>query len=115
MTMKSNLTELIKTGIGGSIPKATAEKLAPQISEYLIRSGMVIVLPHKLESDVWCLVTPCGDCDDRVPYEECLSCNKWKIEKLPFDLEMVDEWGKYVFPTKEEAEEALMEKQKNEN
>lgn len=110
--MKSNLKELVKDAIGGTLPRSTGESIAERIAESLIRSGKVIVLPHKLDSDVWCLVTPCGDCDDHIPFEECQSCNKWKVERMKFDLEMVDCWGEDVFPTEEEAKQALKEKVK---
>ena len=109
--MINKLTEMIKTGINGNLPKATAEKIAPKIAESLIKSKKVIVLPCEENTAGWCLVTPCGGCEEEElslrGIEHCQQCRKLVIEKLPFSLDMVHEVGEYVFMTEEEAIEKL--------
>lgn len=81
-------------------------------ANYLIANN-VIVLPHALGSKVWCLGQPCGGCEcyneplTEEFIERCRKCDKWEIVEYEFDYELIPEWGKLVFPTREQAEEAL--------
>lgn len=84
-------------------------------ADHLLANG-VIVLPHALGSKVWCLGQPCGGCEccnepmTEEFIERCRTCNKWEIGECEFDYELIPEWGKHVFPTRELAEEALRKK-----
>lgn len=85
------------------------------IADHLLANG-VIVLPDKLGTKVYCLAQPCGGCPGNNEnltvelIEQCKKCNRWEVIYCDFDYELIPEWGKYVFATKEEAEQALKEK-----
>lgn len=95
--------------------KIAEEKDCPQpheVADYLLENG-VIVLPVAVGVNVWCLAQPCGGCSCyNEPMKEefvevCRNCDKWEIIECDFDYELISEFGKTVFPTKEEAEQAL--------
>lgn len=103
---KDRLVELISSKIC-----ATTYELEG-IAEHLLANG-VIVLPYALGEKVYFLGQPCGGCEcfnepmTEEFIEKCRRCDKWEIGECSFDYELIPEWGKYVFPTKEQAEEAL--------
>ena len=82
------------------------------IAEHLLANN-VLVLPHAIGEKVWCLGQPCGGCEcfnepmTEEFIERCRKCDKWEICECEFDYELIPEWGKYVFPTKVLAKEAL--------
>ena len=92
-------------GDGGMLYKACNNK---QLAETLIANN-AIVLPAKLGSKVFAVMTPCGGCEkakfDNDEIKECKSCRKHQIAEIEFALDLVESWGKYVFATREEAEE----------
>lgn len=85
------------------------------IADYLLANN-VLVLPHVLGEKVYCLAQPCGGCKcynepmTKEFIEICQKCDKWEIGVCEFDYELIPEWGESVFPTKEQAEEALRKK-----
>ncbi len=93
----------------------TAEDCASCLADYLLANS-VIVLPHALGEKVYCLAQPCGGCKcyNEPMTEEfieiCQRCDKWEIGVCDFDYELIPEWGKSVFPTEEQAKEALNKK-----
>ena len=95
---------------GGVIIKSCSNK---QLAETLL-ANRVLVLPCALGEKVWCLIQPCGGCEcynepmKEEFIEQCRTCDKWEIGECEFDYELIPEWGEYVFPTKEQAEEALV-------
>ena len=84
-------------------------------ADYLLQNN-VLILPHALGEKVWCLGQPCGGCEcfnepmTEEFIERCRKCDKWEIGECEFDYELIPEWGESVFPTKEQAEEALRKK-----
>lgn len=81
-----------------------------------ILANNVLVLPYALGSKVWCLGQPCGGCEcfnepvTEEFIERCRKCDKWEIGECEFDYELIPEWGELVFPTREQAKEALRKK-----
>lgn len=79
------------------------------VADYLLVNG-VIVLPVEIGVKVWCLAQPCGGCHCyNEPMKEefieiCRSCDKWEIIECDFDYDLISEFGKTVFATREEAE-----------
>lgn len=102
--------------MGGVIIESCSNK---QLAETLL-ANRVLVLPCTLGEKVWCLMQPCGGCEcynepmKEEFIEQCRKCDKWEISECEFDYELIPEWGEYVFPTKEQAEEALRKKLKKE-
>lgn len=94
--------------------KAMHEKLKRY--EDLIEQGRIIELPCKVGDTVYCLATPCGGCEcyndvmceDFI--ERCRNCTSWEIIECKFSMDLYDEFGKTVFLTREEAEQALEER-----
>lgn len=86
------------------------KRLYDKLKEYedLEEQGLLVKLPIQLGKPVYILE------DDWQPDESCPE-NEWMFKcvkyalPLPFELWMVDEWGKSVFPTEEEAEKKLVE------
>ena len=66
---------------------------------------LMIVLPVAEGTEVWCIGS-CGElCDN---WMECEDCKEHEIVfSTNFDRNMVEQWGKTVFATEPEAEEAL--------
>ena len=88
---------------------------AEGIAKFLLENN-VIKLPVAIGVSVWVLGQPCGGCqyfnepmqEDFI--KECQQCKKWEVEQCCFDYDLIPEFGKLVFFTKEEAEKALAEK-----
>ena len=84
-------------------------------ADHLIKNN-VIVLPHVIGEKIFCLAQPCGGCKCfKEPMQEdfietCQKCDKWEICECKFDYDLIPEWGKLVFPTRELAKEALRKK-----
>ena len=84
---------------------------------YFKDKSKFIELPCKVGDIVWCIGTPCGGCEcyNEVMKEEfiekCRKCAKVEIIECKFDYELIEEFGKTVFLTKEEAEQALRSQQ----
>ena len=85
------------------------------IADHLLAHG-VIVLPCKVVDTVYGIAQPCGGCKafNEVMTEEylkmCQKCDRFEIIEVKFDYELIPEWGKTVFLTKEQAEKALAER-----
>lgn len=90
---------------------------AESLAKFLIENN-VVILPCAIDTKVWCLSQPCGGClcfNETMKeefIEKCQKCEKWEIVECKFDYEMVLDYGKFVFATKEEAKRALAEKLK---
>lgn len=88
-------------------------------ADHLLAGG-VIVLPCEIEQEVYCISQPCGGCkyyNEPVTEEfinQCRECERYEIIKCGFDYDLVPEFGKTVFPTKEEAERALSQRKEDE-
>ena len=105
------------------------ENLIKLLKEILLKSGKPsfediadailaddwIKLPNKLGCEVWVLGQPCGGCPEynepvtEESIEKCRQCNKWEIGTCKFDYELIEDWGKLVFATEDEAKERLKE------
>ena len=96
--------------MGGVLFEACSNK---EIAERLLATKRMIVLPAKIKSKVWGILTPCGGCEcynepmKEEYIERCRKCEKRAVEELEFDYDLIPEWGKSVFSTKEEAEEEI--------
>lgn len=80
---------------------------------------LYIKLPCKVGTKVYALATPCGGCEHyNLSLEQslkiCRNCEKREIAECTFDNELIDEFGKTVFLTREDAEKKL-EELKNEH
>ena len=90
---------------------------AESIAKFLVENN-TIVLPCAIDTDVWCLSTPCGGCPcfnepmKEEFIEECRKCGLWEVIQCKFDYELISELGETVFLTREQAEEKLKEKLK---
>lgn len=99
---------------GGVLIEGCSNK---QLAETLLANG-VIALPCALGEKVYCLGQPCGGCKcynepmTEKFIEKCRKCDEWEIGECDFDYELIPEWGKLVFPTRELAKEALSKKLK---
>lgn len=75
--------------------------------------GNWICLPENIGKLVYAIAEPCGGCPhyDELPTEEnteaCRKCRKRKVICVNFDYDLIPEWGKTVFATKKEAEDAF--------
>ena len=68
--------------------------------------GLLIILPVAEGTEVWCIGS-CGELCDNCNME-CSDCKKHEIVfSTNFDRNMVEQWGKTVFASESEAEEAL--------
>ena len=75
---------------------------------------LYIKLPCKIGTKVYALATPCGGCEHyNLSLEQslkiCRNCEKREIAECTFDIELIDEFGKTVFLTREDAEKKLEE------
>ena len=75
---------------------------------------LYIKLPCKVGTKVYALATPCGGCEHyNLSLEQslkiCRNCEKQEIAECTFDNELIDEFGKTVFLTREDAEKKLEE------
>lgn len=72
-----------------------------------------IELPISLNTAVYCIAQPCGGCEcfNEVMCEEflqrCRNCTKTEIIECKFDYELIPEFGKTVFLSRDDAERAL--------
>ena len=86
--------------------------LTESIAEFLSENG-VIVPPCKVGDKVYCIGTPCGGCKyfneplTEEGIEICKACKKREIIECGLEFDLINEFGKTVFLTKEEAEKAL--------
>ena len=73
------------------------------------RDGRCFVLPCKVGTRVWVIGQNCDLCRDMYAEEPCLfgSCEYKEVFESVFGYGMIDNFGKTVFLTREEAEEAL--------
>lgn len=78
------------------------------------KRGNWICLPTDIGKLVYAIAEPCESCRhyDELPTEEnveaCRKCRKCKAICVNFDYDLIPEWGKTVFATKKEAENALV-------
>ena len=75
---------------------------------------LYIKLPCKVGTKVYAIATPCGGCEHyNLSLEQslkiCRNCEKREIAECTFDNELIDEFGKTVFLTREDAEKKLEE------
>ena len=112
MIMEERLAEII-----GNYFLFRSREVIRREAKYLISKG-VIVLPCELGTVVYCLAQPCGGCEcfnepmKEEFIERCRQCDKWEIIECEFDYELIPEFGKTTFLTKEEAEKELKRKGK---
>jgi hypothetical protein len=73
------------------------------------RQGLIIVLPCKVGETVYCFTPFCEICEETLDNEfSCEDCNKGSfVSENKFDYEMIRMFGRSIFLTKEEAEQAL--------
>ena len=77
--------------------------------EDLEEQGLLLMLPCKVKTPVYMVATDCGGDTLDCRRGECEGCPYLYsfVEENAFDTYMVDDFGKSVFLTKEEAEAAL--------
>lgn len=76
--------------------------------------ALYIKLPCKVGTKVYAIATPCGGCEHyNLSLEQslkiCRNCEKREMAECTFDNDLIDEFGKTVFLTKEDAERKLEE------
>lgn len=109
MNQKDRLVQLLEK-FGEE--KGVIMNLTESIAEYLIENGAV-ALPCKVGNMVFCIGTPCGGCKyfneplTEEGIEICKACEKREIIECGFESDLINEFGKTVFLTREEAEKAL--------
>ena len=71
--------------------------------------GLILHLPCKVGTPVYMIASDCGGDTLDCRYRDCEGCSYLYsfVEENKFDTYMVDDIGKTVFLTKEEAEQAL--------
>lgn len=77
------------------------------------REGRLLVMPCKVGTRVWVIGQNCDLCHDMYAEEPCLfgSCEYKEVFESVFGYGMIDNFGKTVFLTREEAEAAMKDKQ----
>ena len=73
----------------------------------LEKSGRLLVLPHKLNSTIYCVVEDCRKCGKAIDPSLCMQKKntgcKWKVMQGVFTADLIGEYGKNVFGTEPEA------------
>lgn len=102
------------------IERTTMWSIAMRVCNNFADKDLYIKLPCKVGTKGYAIGTPCGDCEfANVPMQEeiieiCQKCEKREIIECEFANEVIDEFGKTVFLTREDAEKKL-EELKNEH
>ena len=96
------------------IERATMYSIAMRVCNNFADKDLYIKLPCKVGTKVYALATPCGGCEHyNLSLEQslkiCRNCEKREIAECTFDNELIDEFGKTVFLTREDAEKKLEE------
>ena len=111
MTDRERLTALLMAGAGDCLGKGGALNCT-KLADYLLEHG-VIVLPCKVGDTVYSI-------DKKVLAshwdEHMYIVDKWseyKVCEIPFSLTLWEHGWKDIFLTREEAEQALKEREKN--
>ena len=114
MTCKDCMHREACEHIGGFLFKVARELEDVEVlcSCFSGRSGW-LRLPKMLGSLVYAISEPCGGCKyANEPMREefielCRKCEKREVIEMRLDYELIPEWGKTVFATREEAEAAM--------
>jgi len=96
------------------IERTTMYSIAMRVCNNFADKDLYIKLPCKVGTKVYALATPCGGCEHyNLSLEQslkiCRNCEKREIAECTFDNELIDEFGKTVFLTREDAEKKLEE------
>lgn len=96
------------------IERATMYSIAMRVCNNYADKDLYIKLPCKVGTKVYAIATPCGGCEHyNLSLEQslkiCRNCEKREIAECTFDNELIDEFGKTVFLTREDAEKKLEE------
>ena len=97
------------------IESTTMYSIAMRVCNNFADKDLYIKFPCKVGTKVYAIGTPCGDCEFvNVPMQEevieiCQKCEKREIIECEFANELIDEFGKTVFLTREDAEKKLEE------
>ncbi len=96
------------------IERATMYSIAMRVCNNYADKDLYIKLPCKIGTKVYAIATPCGGCEHyNLSLEQslkiCRNCEKREIAECTFDNELIDEFGKTVFLTREDAEKKLEE------
>lgn len=102
--MQDKLTEIVKDSLERHIDDIGS--LAENLVNDLLANG-VIVPPCKVGTKVWFIKK------DRVPDDEYRMSfhSEWVIGEVHFQLSMINQFGKTVFLSREEAEKVLKERE----
>lgn len=108
MTDRDRLIAIVKDSLARNIDKSC--NLAENIVDDLI-CECVILPPCKVGTKVWLLRK------DRVPDDDYRMSfhDEWVLCEVSFRLSMINQIGKTVFLTREEAEKALKERENNDS
>ena len=96
------------------IERATMYSIAMRVCNNYADKDLYIKLPCKIGTKVYAIATPCGGCEHyNLSLEQslkiCRNCEKREIAECTFDNDLIDEFGKTVFLTREDAEKKLEE------
>lgn len=91
------------------------KRLTAELKEYKQAedSGLIVRMPCKTGNTVYSLTPFCEICEEPLACEAC--CEDNCITETKFDYDMIHMFGKTVFLTREEAEQALKEKESEEH
>lgn len=96
------------------IERTTIYSIAMRVCNNFADKDLYIKLPCRVGTKVYALATPCGSCEHfdfslERSLKICRNCEKQEIAECTFDNELIDEFGKTVFLTREDAEKKLEE------
>lgn len=97
--------------------RSEAYDFTKKLAEYedLEEAGQLVRLPCRLDQTVYCIIPPCDKCEKfhkisgKDELELCYNCTKKEIITYEFDYDLIGEFGKTVFLTRGETEQALKE------
>ena len=108
MTQRGQLVEILKKERQSVLPTWMPDDAIHVLAEHLLQNN-VMVLPCAVGTEVFCVAAPCTTCPqfadipNKDDFEICKSCTRLEVIKCDFELDLVYDWGKTVFPTKEMA------------
>ncbi len=116
MTQRKLLSELLKKERQSVLPTWMPDDAIHVLADHLLQNN-VVVLPCTVGTEVFCVAAPCTKCPrftnipNKEDFEICQSCTRLEVIKCDFELDLVYDWGKTVFPTKEMAIAELKRRQ----
>ena len=116
MTLVNLLSNLLKKERESVLPTWMPDDAIRILAEHLAQNN-VVVLPCTVGTEVFCVAAPCATCPqfteipNKEDFEICQSCRRLEVIKCNLELDLVYDWNKTVFPTKEMAVAELKRRQ----